>query len=693
MTLRALILGTLFVLFISGFGYINDNVLNLESFSNGHLLPIVVIGLLLVTVLVFNPLLKGVNKRLMLKPTELALIVVMASAASGIPGRAFMEHFVQVIVMPHHWYSITPGWQTRNLLDYYPENSLVVNDDQDNIVSRFHIGTDVPLSQKLTAAEWVKREVNLVPWKQWLPPLKTWLPFIFLTSVAMASMALMVHKQWSEHEHLQYPIAEFMSSLMTQDEKGFFNQTLRNRLFWVGFIIVFLIRLNNGLCRWFPEEMIPIKLHHSLGAFYRVIPQMWRNPWGWGLMRIEIFPLVTAFGFLLAAETSFTLGVSQILWAIFCCTVVGYGFDMSTDYDIGGWQGWNRTGAYVAFTIMILYTGRFYYLNLIRHALFLGKRKGTEDVDKPGPGAVNATRVFLVSTVALVLLSMKLGLPWPIAILTIALMLISFFILARVSAETGLFFIQPGWQPFGAIVALFGSYAIGPSAILISALICSVLCIDQSQSLMAYLTNGLKVAEKNKVSTIGMTCSTTLTYLVGIAVAVFVIIIVCYDFGTPRTHWSYYRLPTIPIRATDPHVLQLQATDILQQSEALTSWERICNIKPDSAFLWAFGMGFVGVIIFSLLRLRCRWWPLHPCMFLIWATFPLTALSHAFLGGWIIKKLTLKFGGNQMVQQLKPLCIGVISAEIAGALLFMIVGAIYYFITDEIPKTYRYFPR
>lgn len=694
MSLRAIIIATLCVLFFSGFGYINDCILNLESFSNGHLLPIVVIGSLLIIVLILNPLLHCLGRKLPLRPAELALIVVLSGAASGIPGRALLEHFAQNLVMPHHWYSVSPGWQTRNLLDYFPENSLVVNDNPDRVVNRFHIGTDTSLHAPETTLDWLKREFSLVPWRSWLPPLRTWLPFIFLTVVAMASLSLIVHKQWADHEHLQYPLASFTSALIDQEPGHAFNAILRNKLFWVGFIIVFLIRLNNGLYPWFPEEIIPVKTYHSLSAFYNVIPSMRRNPWAYGLMKLEIFPLVTAFGFLLSAEISFTMGISQILWAIFCIIVVGYGFDMSTDYDIGGWQGWNRTGAYLAFTFMILYTGRFYYLNLLRRAFFLPSRRDMEAVDQPAYGAITATRVFLLSTVALCLLAIRLGLSWPIAILTIVLMLVSFVAVARLSAETGLFFIQPGWQPFGSIMALFGGFAIGPTAIVASAFICSILCMDQSQCLMAYLTNGLKLADKTKTSAAKMTSATTITYCLGIIVAIVIVIIACYDFGTPKNNWwSYRRTPTLPIRAADPIVLQLSATNQLAQSEALSGWERLCNIRPNDGFLWAFGMGFLGVIAFAILRLRLRWWPLHPCMFLLWATFPLCVFSNALLGGWLLKKLVLKFGGNRMVQQLKPLCFGVISADIAGATVFMIVGALYYFITGEMPKTYRFFPR
>jgi uncharacterized integral membrane protein len=65
----------------------------------------------------------------------------------------------------------------------------------------------------------------------------------------------------------------------------------------------------------------------------------------------------------------------------------------------------------------------------------------------------------------------------------------------------------------------------------------------------------------------------------------------------------------------------------------------------------------------------------------------------SFLIGWMVKKAAVRFGGQHMVKKLKPLMIGIISAEIAGALVFMIVGAVYYFHTGEKPISYRFFPR
>jgi hypothetical protein len=337
---------------------------------------------------------------------------------------------------------------------------------------------------------------------------------------------------------------------------------------------------------------------------------------------------------------------------------------------------------------MLLYAGRHYYGETLRRACTRWRGHG-EDA-----GAVWGWRLFLLTLVGLLALVIRLGLSWPIAAGTVLLMVMTFLIVARLSAETGLFFIQPGWQPFGALMPFFGTYSMGPTSIVLSALVCGVLCIDQSQALMPYLTNGLKIGEKLRLRPLPIATTTTAMWVVGIALAITVVLIASYDFGTPtQYHWSYYRVPTMPFRAAEPALMQLKATDRLDASEGMSGWERLRRMKPERAFAWAAGTGFLGVIVFSILRLRVPWWPLHPVLFLIWATYPLAAMSNSFLLGWMVKKMSLRFGGNRLVQRLKPLAIGVIGGEICGALVFMIVGAVYFFCTGSKPITYRYFPR
>jgi hypothetical protein len=694
MTLRALILGFAASLFIAGAGYINDRVLELESFNNGHQAPIIVLGLMFVWVTCINPLLHRVRKSLAFRPSEIALVVALTMASCGISGRGLMEQFAQMLVMPYHWERITPGWQEHKLLDYAPKQALVDPEPENDVVTAFIQGKDATEQEGNTLLQRTETRIKRVPWRQWRRPLLTWLPMVFLVTVASVALALIVHRQWAHHEHLQYPIAQFTNALIEREPDRAWGPIFRNNLFWIGFCVFFLIRLNNGLQRWFPDYLIPVRLDFSLWPFATKWRAITRAPWHWGLLSLKIFPLVIAFAFFLSSEVSLTLGLSQILWAAFAIPVVTAGISLNTDYDIGGWQGWHRAGSYTAFTLMLLYTGRYYYGTLCRKAVCFW-----EAVKEDQRVAVWAFRAAVLSVAGLIVLAMRLGMAWPIAVATVLLMMMTFLIVSRISAETGLFFIQPGWQPFGALMALMGGYAMGPEGIVISALFCGALCIDQSQALLPYLINGLKICEKEKISPAKTANTTFVMYVMGVALAVFVVIVASYHFGTPTGYnWSFQRIPTMAFRAAEPEVLRLQSLKQLKESQNLTPWQRITHIHPKDGFkfdgfLWAAGTGFVFVLIFAILRLRVSWWPLHPCMFLIWATYPLSVMSNSFLIGWFIKKCAIKFGGNRVVQKLKPLAIGTIAGEIFGALTFMVVGLVYFWVTGKKPITYRYFPR
>jgi len=97
---------------------------------------------------------------------------------------------------------------------------------------------------------------------------------------------------------------------------------------------------------------------------------------------------VVAFAFFLNAEISFTLGMSQILWAAFAIPIVTAGYSLNTDYDIGGWEGWHRAGSYTAFSLMLLYTGRQYYRELATKAVCVWRKLGEDQrVCRSGPSA------------------------------------------------------------------------------------------------------------------------------------------------------------------------------------------------------------------------------------------------------------------------------------------------------------------
>lgn len=689
MTRRAIILGLAGAWFIAGFGYVNDWVLDLERFTAGRLLPVVVLGPLLLLVTVLNPLLFRVRRSWALRPAEIGLIVVLTTAACSLCGGGFIDHFLQTLALPHHWARITPGWKERDLLSYAPPRALVDPQGQENALNQFLIGSDRHGRGDASLAETVTRLWRQVPWNAWGQPLRVWLPMVLLAAVASVSLALVVHRQWSEHEHLAYPIADFTAALLDAREGQALGRVFHERAFWAGFAIVFLVRANNGLCEWFPDVLVPVRLTFSFAAFSSLFPWVMDVPLaGSSLLVVTLYPLAMAFAFFVSSEISLTLGLTQILWALAAAPMVKAGIDLSTDYGLGGWSAWQRVGSYTAFTLMLAYGGRHYYGTVLAEAICLRRPRARDD------GAVWACRLALLAAAGLLVLMVRLGLEFPYALGTLGLLLMSFVVVSRISAETGLFFIHARWQPFAALLALCGGYAMGIHSIVAAGLVCMILCFDHSQFLMAYLSNGLKLAERLGIRLAPVSRLTFAMYVVGAGLALIAALGATYEDGTPREcGFSYYQTPMMPFQAADSALLRLAATGQLQEVLDRPWYERLGALRPTRSFAWAASLGFIGIGLLSVLRLRVPWWPLHPVLLLVWATWPAVLLWSSFLLGWLIKRLCVSLGGFEQVRRLRPFMVGVIAAEIAAASAFMLAGALYYAATGKSPIYYQFFPR
>jgi len=686
MTFRAVILGTLGSLLIAGGGYINNRVLELETIAAGHQIPVGVIGLLIVGMVTINPLLMLFRRKWALRPAEAGVIVMLMMVGCSIPGRGLLEQFTSAIGMPNHWNRQRSGWQKNNLMGYLrspdgTDTSMLVGGTQydDKAMEGF-------AGNGLAGEDYIG--LDSVPWDRWARPLQTWMPLMVLLAVASVCLILVVHRQWSEHERLRYPIADFTTSLVERGPGQVVGSIFRSKLFWLGLGIVLFIRTVNGINVWNRGTFINIPMVYDFTAVLRKYPML-RDVWlsSWDLAHPTIYPIVIGFSFFLASDISLSLGLSQPLFVLVGAALVTAGVDLVTDYDIGGPLGYHRAGAYFGAGLILLYVGRRYYGDVLKRALTFRRVDGVDNY------AAWACRLLLLSIAGMAWIMVSLGLELPLALLIIALMLLSFLIVSRISAETGLFFIQPGWQPFGILLGLMGGYAMGPRGVLIGGIICAVMCIDQSQGLMPYFINGLKICTNLKVRPARVGFSAVTVYVLGLAVAVPIVIWANYNFGIPRYDYSYRRIPTMSFRAADTETNSLKLSDELDESENFGPLERFTKLRPKKSFPWFAGAGVALVVLCSVLRLRFSWWPLHPVLFLVWTTYPLRMFSTSFLIGWFVKTMVTRLGGHRAYEACRPLMFGAIAGDVLGALLFMIVGAVSYAQTGTLPIIYRFFPR
>ena len=282
MSKRGLIIGVLGAIFISSGGILNSLFLGLEHFTSGHFLPVIVVGLLSLFVLLVNPLLlcigERLHRRLAFSAKDMALVVLLWSTACSIPNMGLLTQFTHIMVMPYHWYKVTPGWQREKVLDYVPKSCMVdwSEETHEQVVTTYINGTPMDDRGKGGTLSAIKQGIKTVPWQAWKRPLLIWTPVFVLVIIASACLSMITYRQWSEHEHLAFPLAEFTSRLIERKEGQLFPIIFQSKLFWIGLLIMVVIRVNNGLCVWYPEYYIPVKLNWPMQPFAKVFPTLFR---------------------------------------------------------------------------------------------------------------------------------------------------------------------------------------------------------------------------------------------------------------------------------------------------------------------------------------------------------------------------------------------------------------------------------
>jgi len=684
MTIRAVILGLLAAVFIAAVTYINDHVLLLTHLVASHM-PIFVFGSLIAAVILINPILYLLRRRWRLRPAELAFSTMLMLVVCNIPGYGLLGVFFKGLSMPANVYQNEAGWKKHNLLGYIPPHLLPA---EGKYVPEF-TGT---IYQGMRSQD-TNVSLGEVPWKYWAEPLTAWMPLIVLMAVAVICLGLILHRQWTVAERLRYPIADVASTFFEQDPERAAPPLLRNRIFWWGLGIVLFVRIVNGIYHWYPDKSVSIPLSfsfHSIANEYPIIMQA--DQWWYFTLMPTIYPTVIAIAFMLAAEVSFSLAIAPLVFPvvsiiIFRMVDVEIGQD---DYMRGGPSAWQRFGSYLAMAVMIAYTGRRYYWDVLKGAMTFRGIAGVQSY------AVWACRFFMVSVLMLIVLLTGLGLDWPFAILIVGLFLLTFLGMSRINCETGLFLGLPRWQALGILLGLFGSAAMGPQVIIIVGILCVIFTMAPWESLMPFFMNGLRMCTNQRIRPGRVGASAMSIYLLGLVVAVPVMVWAIHNYGVLREgwRWSTWTLPRYYYEATDKSVIELDNAGKLSQSESFTPMERLDphNWDYDSKFLWAAGLGVGVVLVVSFMRLRFPWWPLHPVIFMVWGTRQMAELSASFMLGWGIKSIVTNLGGTQTYRAAKNLMFGAIAGDLTGGLIFMAIGVVYRQLTGTQPPIYRIFP-
>lgn len=536
-----------------------------------------------------------------------------------------------------------------------------------------------------------------VPWDAWLPTLLTnWVPMFFLFCASLVALSLIVHRQWAHHEQLAYPIAQIGTTLFDRSARRTLPNLFYNRAFWVGLMIVGFFHGIRLLHAWWPNNFPSISTHANFSFIWNIFPVLNKSG-GFGLNGFDFNFALIGICYFLSREIGLTMGLSHFLLAIFGAQIYLSTGDRLSGDDLSNM----RAGAYISYAAIILYTGRSYYWSVFKKALTF---KAASEHEQDG---VFAARILMASFTGLIIvLTLNFNIDLSMALLYSLTAMLLFIVFSRIVCETGIPWLQAGWQPSVLLSKMLGVSAIGATPLVMMYYLGAFLFPDPKESMIPYVANGLKMADDYKLK-MKKLC-TVILIIVGAAIFISICsrIYQQYTLGGYNLPYAYADLhvPRNFLRNSTQDLTQLEDLGLRSEPGAgysieqddgtvrnISVFERIGMIKPDGSMLGFFIFGAVCVGLFFFLRFRYTTFPLHPVLFLIWGTYPCQKSFYSFLIGFFIRELVVRFGGGKIYQDLKPFFIGIICADLFMGMFGMTIGSFYHVFTgfEEKPPGFR----
>lgn len=375
------------------------------------------------------------------------------------------------------------------------------------------------------------------------------------------------------------------------------------------------------------------------------------------------------------SDVSLTIGLSAPLGSL-----LAINYFLTTGNPVSSNDlGILRSGGFIAFGVILLYTGRSYYFPLFIKSL-VPSPKTSDAIDK---SQIWAARIFLIAYISLIFVFKKIGFDFTVSFMYVTLLLLIFLVITRIVCETGIPMITPQWSLPGLLTGLFGPVAVGALPIIFMTLLSTTIA-GRNPLAMPYMATGLRILDDNKINLKRFAAVSQFVILFALIVCVFMTLGISYIKGEGKLSYGEKRTMQTGIN----QVLNMKDTRDLAVSENTSGFGKLNLIRSDSRTVGLVITGIIAVLVLYLLRFRFTKWQLHPLFILIlgsnvqWAWF-------CFFLGWLIKTLVVKLAGGKAYNNLKPLFIGLIVGEIAGVILRIVSGLIYFLITGHSLKVFR----
>ncbi|BCM93602.1 hypothetical protein IAD21_05493 [Abditibacteriota bacterium] len=623
-----------------------------NTFMGAQHLPPSAIGVLLALLLVVNPLLRLLSKRLAFSRGELLTVYISCLFSTLVPGHGGEGFFVSQIIAPFYyatrenkwldlWHQYLPQWMTPAL--------------------HADGGTYGPIGHQAVEG-WFNQlpPGGTIPWTAWFVPLFAWATLIFAMYGALACLSVMLRAQWGDREALAFPLLrlplEMTQDVDNADQYGSLGRFFKNPGLWIGVGIVVFVQLVNGLNLYFPDvPKIPLSL--DMG------PMLQESPWNQiGSVPIFVWPIVIGITYLLTSEVSFSLWF--FYWFVKWQLVGAYLLGFSPATTPNGLQAWGkaftsyqRIGAWIAYVALVLWAGREHFKHIARRAF--GRIKATPEEKSEALSYPVAFWGFLFCSLVIVVWGWFAGVRPDITLAMWILSLVMLIGLTRLVVEGGILLMTPNWIPLGMLGQIFNSGPgtwLSPAAGLVPANFMTTALIGDPRAFsMPSFVQSFKLAHDHKIPARPLLA------------LIFAVITITFAMSC----WMRVRL------GYENGGLSLGSWFFVKVGSQFPAWFSNDLLKgvTDASWTNAVWLAIGALFTFGLMAARARfpWFPLHPIGFLLSLTWAMEQIWFSIFIGWSCKVLITRFGGAETYRKTTPFFLGLALGDIAMILFWLII--------------------
>ncbi|HCK14109.1 TPA: hypothetical protein DHW51_08295 [Candidatus Poribacteria bacterium] len=544
----------------------------------------------------------------------------MLSIASGIGGHSMMQILPPMLGHPFWFATEENDW--KNLFWNHIPSWLSVNDK--SVLKGYYEGG--PL-------------YNIQHLKVWITPIATWSVFIFVVLLIMLCINIIIRRQWVENEKLSYPIIQLPLEMTSPN---FFS----NRMMWIGFTIVAIIDIVNGLHFLFPTIPQVFSKRYNVALSSPPFNAM-------GNLPFAMYPFVIGLGFLIPLDLSFSCWLFFWFWKLQLLLGEAMGLRSLPGFPYINSQA---VGGYIGVTLIAIYTSRKHLLGICKQ--FFAAEKSLGDSGKTMSYRTTII-VLLGGTLFLIIFCYQAGISITVTIVFFILFFLISLGITRMRAELGAPVHDIHYTgPEEIMIWAVGTQKLG-AANLTGLSFFWFLTRTHYSHVMPHQLEGFKLATSTGISQKQVTFAMVLAAGVGILSAFWVLLHIPYQMGA----LTRIPFPTVSAFGREPW-------------SRLESW--LINPSPtnypETLFL---GIGILFTFFLMFMRMKFFWFPLYPAAYAVTNSWGIHNIWFCLFLAWVVKLVILRFFGLKTHQKAIPFFLGLILGEFTVGCLWTIVGILF----------------